>query len=126
SSAVLGVLEPKSDLSVSLVRTNVITASIAAGTTIAVTSSVANVGGAAAPSVSVSIMLSTNPVITVQDLELGTYSVSLDAGRAHKDVTMVTIPADVATGTYWVGALADPMNQIQELSKSNNGRAAAA
>src|SRR5262249_18608038 len=95
-----------------------------AGRTISVTSSVANVGGAAASSANVAIMLSTNPVITSHDLELGRFTVTLDPNRATTNHSDVTIPVETASGTSWIGPLADPMGLNDELTESNSGRAA--
>jgi putative Ig domain-containing protein/CARDB protein len=124
ASSSVQVAVPKPDLTIR--RVLIGTASVAiAGRLISVTSSVANIGGSAVSGASVAIMLSANPVITSQDLELGRFGVSLDAGRAAANTMDVVIPMETASGAYWVGALSDPMNSVDELSESNNGLAAA-
>jgi subtilase family serine protease len=117
----LDVIAAKPDLAIISVVTR--SSSVTAGRTVSVTSSIANIGGASVSGAIVSIMLSTNPVITVQDLELTRFNVSLDPGRAITHTDVVTIPAETATGIDWLGTLADPMNQIDELSKANNALA---
>lgn len=115
------LLTGSADLAV--LRVRAASTTVNAGSTVDVTVTVQNVGGEPAPATDIAIMLSTNPVISAQDVLLGTYSVTLAAGET--DVTVTPIPIDAMTnsGTYYIGALADPMHTLDELSESNNGLA---
>ncbi|MEQ9502313.1 MAG: putative Ig domain-containing protein [Deltaproteobacteria bacterium] len=115
------LIQGAADLAVQRVRTS--QSMIASGDTIDVTTTVQNVGGEPAPATDVAIMLSTNPVISAQDVLLDTYSVTLADGQVDMTTRPVTIPAQTNSGTYYIGALADPMRTLTELSESNNGLA---
>ncbi len=57
---------------------------------------------------------------------LGSRSIpSLGAGALNTAAVLVTIPADVAPGAYFIGAVADPAASLDELDKINNALAAA-
>lgn len=109
------------DVSVQRVTTDVTTA--AAGDDIVVYSRIKNVGGEVATNVGVAVMLSTNPVISRQDVQLSTWNVTINPGETVNATTTVTIPAGANSGTYYLGTVADPDNMIVELNESNNGRA---
>lgn len=115
------LIQGAADLAVQRVRTSA--SMIASGDTIDVTTTVQNVGGEPAPATDVAIMLSTNPVISAQDVLLDTYSVTLGAGEVDMTVRSVNVPTQTQSGTYYIGALADPMRTLTELSESNNGLA---
>ncbi len=109
------------DVAVERVTTNVATA--AAGGDVIVYSRIKNVGGEVANNVDIAVMLSTNPVISRQDVQLATWNVTINPGQTINATTTVTIPAGANSGTYYLGTVADPDNNIVELNESNNGRA---
>lgn len=95
-----------------------------AGDSLVVTAQVRNIGALPAPAAQVTAVLSTNPAISPEDAELGRVSLGTVPAQTTVTATLsVTIPASLNTGTYYVGALADPDNDIEELSEGNNGLA---
>lgn len=109
------------DLSVERVRTSV--SQVTAGNTVEVYSRIRNIGGEPAMNAQIAVMLSTNPVISRQDVQLDTFTVSLAPGETVNATTTVTIDAATNSGAYYIGTYADLMNSVDELSESNNGRA---
>ncbi|HEY9173699.1 MAG TPA: CARDB domain-containing protein, partial [Verrucomicrobiae bacterium] len=96
------------------------------GGTLSVTNTVQNVGTGNPGSVTVGLYLSTDAVITPDDLRLTTRSLSGPApGQTNTAVTAVTIPLATPPGTYYLGAIADYQDKIVEVSKSNNALASA-
>jgi hypothetical protein len=74
-------------------------------------------------SVQVGYYLSTDPVITSADRALSTRPLSglLGAGGTLALTSqLVTIPADVAPGNYYIGVLADSANVLAESNEANN------
>ncbi len=112
----------KPDLAITRVLTSV--TSVTAGDTVPLTLRVTNVGGEPAQNVNIAVMLTTNPVVSPQDAELTTFNVSLQPGEHDERVVDVLIPSNASSGVFRLGALADPDNALDELSESNNGRAA--
>ncbi len=108
------------DLAVQRVRIS--NRNIDAGDTFDVYTTVQNVGGEPAANADIGIMLSTNPVISRQDVLLDQYTVSLEAGESVTTTTSVTIDAMTNSGTYYIGAYADYNSAVEELAESNNGR----
>ena len=86
------------DLAVEVVRVDRSDAS--AGDMVQVVATVTNVGADPVSGTPVSLMLSTNPAISPQDVELGMFSVSLMAGESTTETQMVTLPANINSGTY--------------------------
>ncbi len=97
-------------------------ATAALGSTFSVSSTVANAaGGAASGAFTVGFYLSADSVITTSDTSIGSRSVtSLAAGATSTAATTVTVPAGLAPGTYYLGAIADSANQISESNEANN------
>lgn len=114
------LLQGRADLSVERVR--VANTSLSAGDSTTVYTRIRNVGGEPANNVRVAVMLSSNPVISPQDLELGTFTTNVLPGQTVNATTTVTVPAATNSGTYYFGSYADSNAQIDELSESNNGR----
>lgn len=99
-------------------------ASASAGDTLVVTTRIRNIGALPAAGAQVAVVLSTNPAISPEDAELGRASLGSVAAQTTVTATLsVVIPTALNTGTYYVGALADPDNTIVELSEANNGLA---
>lgn len=116
------VLTPGPDLAVGRVSTS--RDRVRPGDTLEITARVENLGSANVTAAPVAVQLSTNPVITPQDLELGRGRVTIGAGESSTLRLTVTLPRDIAAGSYHVGALADPDGGLPELDEGNNGLAA--
>ncbi len=82
-----------------------------------------NEGNAVAGPSASGIYLSTDPIITRQDRFMGFANVGQlnpGAGFGGQTNNAMVIPADLAPGTYYFGALADNENQVAESNESNN------
>jgi hypothetical protein len=97
---------------------------VSAGTSVEVETRIINAGSQPITNGEVAVMMSTNTAISPQDVELARFTITLAPGETMDVITSVTIPAETNSGTYWLGALADPGNALQEVSEANNGRAA--
>jgi subtilase family serine protease len=97
------------------------------GATISVSDTVRNQGqGSITAPFSVGYYLSTDAVITTADTRIGARSVSSLATNTSKSGTLtVTIPATLAPGTYYLGAIADYANVRPEQDENNNSLAGA-
>ncbi len=97
------------------------------GATIAFNYSVGNFGtGVAGASVS-GVFLSTDSTITTSDLLLTTDSVeALSTNFGHAKTVYVNIPATLATGSYYIGVIADYGNAVAESNEANNTAVSAA
>jgi subtilisin family serine protease/subtilase family serine protease len=94
------------------------------GDVVALSATVANVGTSAAPASTVNFYLSTDAIITTADTLVGSVATSALAAGAQQVVgANVTIPSTIATGTYFVGAIVDPANTIDEGNETNNAKA---
>ncbi len=97
-----------------------------AGAALAVTQTVKNQGGAAAPASSARIYLSQNTALDAADQLLATRVVpALGAGATSRTTENVTLPEDLAAGTYYVVVSADATEAVVETNESNNTSAAA-
>jgi len=92
---------------------------------ISINNTVGNQGtGSTEVGFSVGLYLSTDPIITTSDTFLGSRSVgTLGPGATDQANTQVTIPANVSSGTYYIGAIADYTNTVSETDESNNALA---
>ncbi len=85
------------------------------------TTTVSNPGLGKALVVAVNVYLSTDDIVTTGDRLIAVQSVpALDGGASTTVSTSVTIPSDLAAGTYRLGAIVDPNNTIQESNEGNN------
>jgi uncharacterized repeat protein (TIGR01451 family) len=93
---------------------------------ISVTLAVDNRGSAAAPAFQVEIYFSTTPTITTSAIDTGSRCTvsSLAAGASTQCSISVAVPVSLPPGTWYLGAIADPTNQVVEQDKSNNARVA--
>jgi thermitase len=100
---------------------------VSAGATIAVTDTTKNAGAGAAGSSSTALYLSTNASFDASDQRLSpSRSVGpLAAGASSVGTTSVTLPASATTGTWYVLARADDLNEVPEAQETNNTRAIA-
>lgn len=97
---------------------------VTAGDSFDVDITIENVGGMTATDIPISVYLSTNSVISPQDLELDTFNVTLDPNESTTVTRTVTTDGQTNSGAYYVGAFADAAATLDELSESNNGLAA--
>ncbi|MEN6347782.1 MAG: CARDB domain-containing protein [Syntrophomonas sp.] len=94
---------------------------VVVGGTIAVTNAIDNIGKSGAGAFTVKFYLSTDTTINSSDIYLGQREVSnLVAGGDWPETTTLNISNFIALGTYYVGAIVDPDNKINEAVESNN------
>ena len=99
-------------------------ASGAAGGTISVTDTTKNQGGGSAAATTTRFYWSTNTSVDASDQVLGNRSVPiLAAGVSNTASTTLTVPANAATGTYYIIAQADGAAELTETVETNNTRA---
>lgn len=115
------ILEGKPDLVVESVSLS--TQQANAGDNLTIYAKVANRGSDPA-SAAAAVLLSSNPAISPQDGELTRFNVSLAAGESVTATQTFQLPAGTNSGSYYVGVYADVAGTVEELSESNNGRAA--
>jgi subtilase family serine protease len=89
-----------------------------------VTTTVVNAGEGSSPASTVLIYLSADATVTTSDLLLGSRTVpALAPSGASTAATTVSVPGYVAPGTYYLGAIVDPYNQVKEANEGNNALA---
>jgi MYXO-CTERM domain-containing protein len=66
------------------------------------------------------VVLSGNPVASLDDLELASGMTALPLLATTTVSVPVTVPAGVRAGVYWIGVLVDPDNTQVELSEIDN------
>jgi subtilisin family serine protease/subtilase family serine protease len=95
------------------------------GDPMTVTVSVANPSAVAAPASTANLYLSVDGVITLADTLLGSLATPpLAAGATSPPLSAtVTVPTAIAAGPYFVGAIVDPANVLDEGNEVNNARA---
>ncbi len=99
----------------------------AIGSKISVTSQVTNSGEAPAGAFKVGLFLSTDGTIDASDLRIGVRPVAgLAAGATSSATTVVTLPASMAPGTYYLGTLVDVEGKVAEKNEANNAATGAA
>ncbi len=97
-----------------------------AGFPYVVTDKVKNLGPGPAPATRTSFYLSADPVLNeaVTDRLIGERMVpALAKNQVSRAATTVTIPADVAPGSYYLLAVADGPEQVAETRETNNVKA---
>ena len=93
----------------------------AQGSSITVTNVVSHVGCGDAPAASVGLYLSLDANITATDTRIGTRSVpAMLAGTTSTGYTTVALSATLASGVYYLGAIADYNNGVIEVNDTNN------
>ena len=116
---------PKPDLVMKQVSTFGYT--VTAGNDMVILDSLANNGGSQALNFQVGYVLSPNRIIgDSDDIVLPTTQTIdvLGVGAYSTDSMHVSIPVDVPSGKYWVGAIADVTNAVDELKEGNNAKRA--
>jgi subtilase family serine protease len=90
---------------------------------IAVTDTTSNTGSGDAGPSSTGFYLSANGTVDSSDVFIGSRSVpALAAGASSSASTSLTLPANTASGAYYVIAVADTANTVAESVESNNAR----
>ena len=95
------------------------------GDAVTVSVTVANQGTADAGGFEVAFVVSLDPTISADEISTG-FSCSfagLAAGETASCTTSIVVPPTLLPGTYHLGALADPTNQVPESNEDNNARA---
>lgn len=115
------LLQGKPDVRVDAVRAS--RYRVAAGDSVDLHIQISNAGSYATGPISLAGMLSSNPVITANDGELGRITVDLAPGASVTATVGVTIPGEINSGSYFLGGLADVEAAVDELNESNNGLA---
>jgi subtilase family serine protease len=116
-------LPQKPDLWISSGAPTATPASVAAGGTIQLSSwTVSNRGSGSSESFSNGFYLSSDAVISTADLYLtGNSNVGMAAGESFVwGGPTLSIPADVAPGSYYIGILVDKDGQVAESDETNN------
>ncbi|NLV27916.1 MAG: tetratricopeptide repeat protein [Methanomicrobiales archaeon] len=91
------------------------------GGTIMVNTTVKNQGRSSAGPFRISVYLSPDALITEKDREVGYGEVSdLGAGMMRDGSAVVTVPIDLAFGTYYLGVTIDSEKAINEENEANN------
>jgi len=120
SAKLMTVYRPRADL---------ISASVAGpskarlGRTITISSKVKNQGYGNAKNFYVGLYLSTDTTVDTTDILVGKRPVSLlvPGGNSSAGIS-VQIPTTLTPGTYYLGVIADPDNDVVELDKTNNSK----
>ena len=99
---------------------------VAAGGSVTIDAYDMNLGNAVSGPSTARIYLSTDPTITTSDTVLATLTTSQTLATVsqpgyydHQTVT-VTLPGNLAPGTYYIGGIANYNNQVSESNTTNN------
>jgi subtilase family serine protease len=96
-------------------------AAAAAGGTVSVNETTKNQGGGSAAASTTRYFLSTNTTLDAGDTPLGSRAVPpLAPGAASSQTSTLTLPAGLATGTYYIAAQADADGTVPETVETNN------
>ncbi len=102
------------------------TTSVAAGGSVTIDAYDMNLGNGVSPGSTAQIYLSTDPTIATSDTVLATLTtpgplatVSQPGYYDHQTVT-VSLPGNLAPGTYYIGGTADYDNHVSESNEANN------
>jgi subtilase family serine protease len=94
-----------------------------AGATITVTDAIKNLGGGTAGASATRFYLSTNASFDASDTPLGARAVgTIDPGATDSGSMALTLPANLATATYFLIAVADGDAEVPETNEANNWR----
>jgi subtilisin family serine protease/uncharacterized membrane protein len=96
-------------------------AAAGAGQSVPLTDTTRNQGGGAAPGSTTQFYLSINPTFEATDLLLGGREVpALGPGTSETGPAAVMLPADLASGTWYLFAKTDGPDALEETSEGNN------
>ena len=100
---------------------------LAVGAAATVSVDIDNIGNAASGSYVIEFRLSTDATITSADRLLTSVTrTTIAAGKDSRWTQAITLPVDLAPGSYTLGVIVDPANRIRENSETNNTLADAA
>jgi subtilase family serine protease len=117
-SATLAMTAYRPEILVTMLTAPVV---VQAGRPMAITHTVRNAGPAPAGPFVIRFFLSLDDRPDAGDVLLGTGAIgSLGAGLSSTAATSVTVPANVASGTYRIIAVADAAGQQAELDETND------
>lgn len=95
------------------------------GTPITVADTIANIGPGAAGSFDIGVYLSTDAVITRDDVRIATRTLAaLASGASDSSMGDIVLPVELAGGSYHVGAIVDVGLELPESSEADNALAA--
>jgi subtilase family serine protease len=95
--------------------------SVLAGGSFSFAARTSNSGGGTAAASTAGVYLSTDPTITTADRLLTPQFVrTLVSGDSAAQNYVINLPGDLATGTYYIGGLADIHSQIAESNEGDN------
>jgi hypothetical protein len=98
--------------------------SVVAGRQFTVTGKVRNQGRAPVGRLVLAVYISPDALITRADTPVGTVTLdTIQSGEERGFVTTVTVPLTQRAGIHYIGAIADPWNQVAESNEANNTRA---
>ncbi len=123
--AAITISAPAPDLEASNV--SVSSNALDAGDNITISFDTQNNGTASAGSYTTGVYLSTDNIITADDILIGTsaFNGTIPAGFQYNVTNgSVTIPGDIAGGTYYIGVVADIYNEVAESDETNNATTA--
>lgn len=95
---------------------------VSAGQALTVEQTVEN-HGIASHTFQVRWYLSTNYLISTSDTLLATSTMIKGVGGPHTWTRNVVLPANLASGTYWIGVVVDTQNAVAERNENNNNEA---
>lgn len=117
-----GGIKVGADLSVTVLT---MPAYVGAGSVVTINDTTANLGATTAPESATKFYFSLNSTLDVSDTLLAARVVpAVDGGSTSAASVQVTIPASLATGTYYVFANADADQAVAETVETNNSRRA--
>ena len=94
------------------------------GQWIPITFTVRNDGAGLSQNTTASLMLSSDTVITANDVRVGTLGIpELAAGATYEGSQNVFLSSNLPGGSWHIGILADGFNQVPEVSEENNAAA---
>lgn len=98
---------------------------LTAGDPLTVSDTVANDGDQAASNFQVGVYLSADALVTPSDVLLGFRTIASLAPKATSTGGgTLTLPLTTPSGTYWIGAVVDDQDAVQESNEADNTRAA--
>ncbi|WP_250265699.1 C2 family cysteine protease [Rhodovastum atsumiense] len=95
--------------------------SVTAGASTTLSYHLGNLGTGSAAAATSKIYLSTNSTISASDTLIATVNEPLLLSYYYMpDSITITLPGNLAAGTYWIGVIADANNQVRESNEGNN------
>jgi len=82
-----------------------------------------NLGKAQAKGFNAGFYLSEDRSITTNDTYIGYGVIDLEPGESRSGPVPCNLPADLTPGLYYIGVIADPLEDVAESDETNNARA---